>query len=115
MQPIDAIRDDLVRRRQTLLRQVDRIEGDLHHLDERVEPELEEEAQGANLTRVLAGLDERGNAELAAIDAALARIERGDYGRCEDCEEPIPVERFRALPTTTTCVLCSEARERRQA
>jgi RNA polymerase-binding protein DksA len=80
-----------------------------------VEPELEEEAQEENLSRLLAGLDDRGNAELEAIDNALARIERGDYGRCEDCDEPIPVERLRALPTTTTCVLCSEARERGRA
>ena len=115
MQPIETIRNDLLRRRRTLLRRVDRIEGDLQHLERQVEPELEEEVQEENLGRLLAGLDQRGKAELAAIDAALARIETGDYGRCEDCGDLIPLERLRALPTTSTCVLCSEARERQRA
>ena len=115
MQPIEAIRRDLIQRRQTLLRQVDRIESDLQDLDADIEPEIEEEAQEGNLPRLLAGLDERGGAELEAIDNALARIESGDYGRCEDCGDLIPVDRLRALPTTTTCVPCSEAREHRRA
>ena len=115
MQPIEAIRSDLMQRRRALLCQVDRIEGDLHDLKREVEPELEEEVQEENLSRLLAGLDERGRAELEAIDIALARIETGDYGRCEDCGDLIPLERLRALPTTTTCVPCSEARERQRA
>jgi RNA polymerase-binding transcription factor len=115
MQPIETIRNDLLRRRRALLRHVDRLEGDLQHLERQVEPELEEEVQEESLGRLLAGLDERGKAELEAIDVALARMEAGDYGRCEDCGDLIPVERLRALPTTTTCVFCSEARERRRA
>ena len=49
---------------------------------------------------------------LDRIDAALGRIERGTYGRCEVCGEPIPRERLEALPYAECCVPCSEARER---
>jgi DnaK suppressor protein len=115
MQPIEKIRQGLVRRRHGLLHQVDRLESDLRALDENAETELEEEAQGANISRLLAGLDDRGKAEIRAIDEALERIERGEYGTCSDCGEPIPIERLEALPTATTCVQCTEDREGRRA
>jgi DnaK suppressor protein len=115
MLPIVRLRGTLLDRRRTLLHQVDHIEDDLRSLDEAVETELEEEAQEENISRLLAGLDERGKEELEAIDRALTRIETGEYGRCEDCDDPIPLERLEALPTTTTCVQCSEERERRRA
>ncbi|GAB2827442.1 TraR/DksA family transcriptional regulator [Streptomyces daliensis] len=48
--------------------------------------------------------------KLAALDLALERLERGDYGRCEGCGEPIPAERLEARPTARTCVRCAAAR-----
>jgi DnaK suppressor protein len=112
MSPIDELRDKLLQQRRNLFRQVAQVEGDLRWLETDVPAELEEESQEENIARVLTRLDERGNAEIQAIDRALARISNGDYGRCEECEEPIPVARLRALPTAMTCVTCAEARER---
>ncbi len=40
-------------------------------------------------------------------DAAVGRIDAGEYGRCEVCGQPIPVERLRARPTARTCVGCA--------
>ncbi len=42
------------------------------------------------------------------IEQALQRIESGDYGKCSDCENPIPQERLMAVPTATKCVPCKE-------
>ncbi|HET9015637.1 MAG TPA: TraR/DksA family transcriptional regulator [Thermomicrobiaceae bacterium] len=52
------------------------------------------------------------DAELAEIDQALQRIERGTYGRCIDCGEPIDPARLRALPTAARCFRCQERHER---
>ena len=41
---------------------------------------------------------------LVEIDAALARIDAGTYGRCEVCGERIPEGRLAARPTARTCV-----------
>jgi RNA polymerase-binding protein DksA len=41
---------------------------------------------------------------LAAIDAALGRIDDGTYGRCEQCGGQIEPERLEALPWTTLCI-----------
>ena len=41
---------------------------------------------------------------LAAIDAALERMEEGTYGICEKCGKPIGEERLEALPWATLCI-----------
>ena len=50
--------------------------------------------------------------QLAALDQARERLERGEYGRCETCGEPIPPERLEALPAAVSCVPCAAARGR---
>ncbi len=42
--------------------------------------------------------------ELAAIEGAIARVDKGTYGRCTICGEPIPDERLEVLPQTPFCV-----------
>ena len=41
---------------------------------------------------------------LSAIDAALARLEAGTYGRCEVCGAEIPQARLAARPFAATCL-----------
>lgn len=43
------------------------------------------------------------DAELAAVTAALTRIDAGTYGRCMDCGQPIDEERLVARPTARRC------------
>lgn len=49
---------------------------------------------------------------LDAIDAALARIEAGTYGKCVNCGAPIPEERLEAIPWATLCLDCKRKEER---
>ncbi|HET6611989.1 MAG TPA: TraR/DksA C4-type zinc finger protein [Kofleriaceae bacterium] len=42
-----------------------------------------------------------------AIDDALERIRRGEYGICENCGEAIGAGRLEAIPEATTCVACA--------
>ncbi len=46
--------------------------------------------------------------ELAAVGGALRRIERGEYGDCFVCGEPIDVRRLLVAPTSTRCVACAD-------
>nr|WP_240979916.1 TraR/DksA C4-type zinc finger protein [Streptomyces sp. HNM0574] len=43
---------------------------------------------------------------LAEVEAALARLEQGNYGSCEGCAEAIPAERLEALPHARRCIGC---------
>lgn len=49
--------------------------------------------------------------ELAEVQRALERMDRGEYGICIDCGEEIPVERLKVLPTATRDVACQERYE----
>ena len=49
-------------------------------------------------------------ATLADLGRALAKIEDGSYGRCENCGRPIPPERLEAMPQTVYCVTCAGTR-----
>jgi DnaK suppressor protein len=49
-------------------------------------------------------LEENEARVLEAIDAALARIEAGTYGRCERCGKEIETERLEAIPYATLCI-----------
>lgn len=53
----------------------------------------------------------RARVELKRIDAALKRMENGDFGECLDCGEPIAAGRLQADPASTLCVTCAAARE----
>jgi DnaK suppressor protein len=49
---------------------------------------------------------------LTEIDAALARIEGGTFGTCQNCGREISVERLEALPYATLCIDCKRNEER---
>ena len=55
------------------------------------------------------------NEELRAIQSALARLKRGEYGYCERCGEEIPAARLEALPHAKLCLACQTRAERAQA
>ena len=46
--------------------------------------------------------------ELQKIDAALKRLEAGEYGLCVRCGEEIPARRLAFDPAATLCVDCAE-------
>lgn len=51
---------------------------------------------------------------LAKIDETLKRIERGEYGVCDECGEEIPFERLLARPVTTLCIDCKTEQEEKE-
>ncbi len=51
---------------------------------------------------------------IAKIDAALARIEDGSYGYCEETGEPISLKRLDARPIATFSIEAQERHERRE-
>lgn len=43
---------------------------------------------------------------LSEIDAALARMASGEYGKCVSCAKPISAARLDVLPATPLCTSC---------
>jgi DnaK suppressor protein len=64
-------------------------------------------------SKVLAILD-RADRHLADVDRALERLERGEYGVCEACGEPIGSTRLRARPAARLCLRDQELAEEQE-
>ena len=56
-------------------------------------------------------LNDRLRSQLFEIESALGRIESGSFGMCEETEEPIEVERLKAIPWTRLSIEGAELRE----
>jgi RNA polymerase-binding transcription factor DksA len=56
------------------------------------------------------GMDRR---KLKLINAALGRLERGEFGICNECGEPIPAKRLKIVPWATCCVPCQDRTDNR--
>jgi RNA polymerase-binding transcription factor DksA len=51
------------------------------------------------------------NQQLGEIVAALRRLDDGTFGRCEECEQPISMERLQAAPYARLCIECARNAE----
>jgi len=59
-------------------------------------------------------LRDRAVQQLAQVDAALARLDAGTFGRCKRCGRPIASARLDALPWAAHCIGCQSALDRGQ-
>ena len=55
---------------------------------------------------------DRDSVLLSQVNLALGRVKSGEYGICEDCDEPIGNRRLSAVPWATRCIRCQETLER---
>ncbi len=65
----------------------------------------EEATETLELEKRLA-LENRIRRELAGIEHALEKFEKGTYGLCDNCGKPIDPERLKALPQASLCMDC---------
>jgi DnaK suppressor protein len=77
------------------------------------------DAEEQSMEEFVVGMDfalmEMESGTLRKIDEALLRLERGAYGVCGDCEEPIAEARLQALPFAILCRGCQQNREDEEA
>ncbi len=70
----------------------------------------EHDPEGATLAferEQISALIRQARERLDGLDAVLARVDAGDYGRCAVCGDLIPEGRLLARPDTITCVGCA--------
>lgn len=99
-------------RRETLAR-LATLAGDFDALVEASEgsnADDEHDPEGATIAFERSQVDalaRQAREHLREIDAALARLDAGDYGTCERCGRPISAGRLEARPTARTCIDCA--------
>lgn len=110
---LTAVRMQLQQRRRAILETSRLADAELDALrSAERDPEFEEGAQSEHEQYTLARLGETQRREIAQIDAALTRIDAGEYGICRDCEQEIDPRRLAALPYALLCTECASHHER---
>ena len=111
-----GVRPALAAERASVLERVAGLErdfGDIVSASQAANADDEHDPEGATIAyerQHVVSLLEQARDHLAAIDDALSRLDKGGYGRCEVCGQPIAPERLVARPTAARCVVCASRR-----
>ena len=70
--------------------------------------DMADQADGNNEVHIQLKLKQTDAKILQAIEEAQARLDKGSYGTCRDCGEPISPARLNAIPWTRVCITCKE-------
>ena len=107
----DYFRRKLLEWKNDILREskgtIDQLQEDDHHL-----PDLTDRASSESEKALELRTRDRQRKLISKIDAALRRIETGEYGYCEETGEPIGIRRLEARPIATLSLEAQERHER---
>ncbi len=101
-QKLLTMKADLLNRVREAKNQLDGLETGGDEADQTVRVLAEQE---------FVNMQDRLRNQLLEIESALARIENGSFGLCEETEETIEPERLRAIPWTRLSIEGAEIRE----
>lgn len=101
--PVDTERAQLIQQRDKLIQDIEllreALRGEVDVDVDEGDPDVVEREKNVVL---LAAMEAR----MASIEDALRSIEKGTYGICERCGNPIPPERLEVKPEATLCLSC---------
>lgn len=101
-------------RRESLLGQVQAAEAYSRERDAEATQDPADMAANAYTKELLMSMSTNDRQLLQSIDAALVRIDDGDYGKCANCGQPIQEKRLEAVPWARHCIRCQDLIERGQ-
>ncbi len=104
MSEYQAIKEKLLEQKEKLSEIIKRVEKSGR---KPLESDWKEQVVQRENEEVLTALDTSLNQEYEQIEHAIAQIEKGEYGICENCGERIALKRLEALPDATLCINCA--------
>jgi DnaK suppressor protein len=102
-------KEQLQRERAQVAEELASLRSEMQQAPEMTGDEVDLNVYEREKTLGLVGAYER---RLEELDAALRAAERGQYGICERCGNPIPPERLEIFPETRLCVSCKNQVEK---
>jgi DnaK suppressor protein len=102
---VSSYRDTLLQKRAELVQTsgMRDIQTTVEHNNGR-QGDMADQASGNNEVHIHLRLKQTDAKILQAIDEALLRIDKGTFGLCRDCGEPIAEARLNAIPWTRFCI-----------
>lgn len=102
---------DTIKYRKMMTDRLTELGERLHEIDEELDShqskDWEDLATEREEDEVLEKMGSSGQAEIAQINAALARMKNGEYGFCVSCGNEISAERLDLVPQTPFCRTCA--------
>ena len=95
-----------------IVKEADEVLHELQHEGGLQEPDIADRASVETEVALELRARDRQRKLISKIDEALERIERGEYGYCEETGEPIGIKRLEARPVATLSVEAQERHER---
>ena len=106
----DLLRSRLESEQKRLTEQLAQLKASVRPAEERREGspfgKREEEATETLELETRLALEKRIRDQLASLEHALDKFEKGTYGVCESCGQPIDPARLEALPQAKSCMNC---------
>mgnify|MGYP006309961365 CR=1 FL=1 len=109
---LDFYKNILLERKRALLQQVLNQDEDIDEIRSDVAADPLDAAGNSSSLELMTTLGNHERHELAEIDHALQKIEKGTYGFCEESGEPIHPARLEAIPTARYTIEVQERMER---
>ncbi len=106
---LEEIKDKLITEKESLLR---KLSNKNLSIDDSEMPDPVDLAVTNYSKNVMLSVSENESRQLMLINDALERIEDGEYGLCQNCEEEIVEKRLNAVPWAKYCLACQELDER---
>lgn len=105
---------DVEKYRKILTDRLGELDERLHEIEDELDShqskDWEELATEREEDEVLEQMGTSGQAEIAKINAAFARMEEGEFGFCVTCGDEIATERLDVVPHTPFCRKCAADR-----
>ncbi len=100
------VKELLLKERQDLLREVNASYETCRELGQDGVPDIGDMSSMTYSRDLLFNLSETQKQKIHDIDAALERIEKGDYGTCLECGDEIAPRRMEVRPFSRYCIEC---------
>jgi DnaK suppressor protein len=111
MKEYEEVRSHLIAMLEELNLRLTRITNDIKHSDVPLEKDFAEQATQNENDEVMDYLGNSAQTEIEMIKRAITRIDNGQYGICQVCDEPISKDRLKALPYSNLCIKCASKAE----
>ncbi len=110
---IDELKEKLLQEKNKLEEDLGRIsepdkKGEYKTKFEELGEEADENASEVTMYGNTLAVEENLEKQLKAVKNSLEKIEDGSYGKCEECEGDIRIERLKINPSAKRCMQCAK-------
>lgn len=102
MENFKLVRENLIDMLEDLDERLGKITDNENHLKKSSSNDCEEQVMAE---------DEEENKEVEKIQQAISRIDKGTYGICLTCGQPIKQDRLDAIPFSSHCTHCTDKKD----